>query len=139
MSYPGAQVNDITKLLPNVLRQDMDIDSIVVQLGFNDIMKGRSEQLKLDFKELIDSLLATNKSLIISGLVPSLNRGIEGFSRILSLHNWLCDYCSLMGVTFVDNFDTFWKQNTFYKEDGIQPNHLGSWILSQHYKALLRQ
>jgi hypothetical protein len=44
-----------------------------------------------------------------------------------------------MGVTFFENFDTFWKQNTFYKEDGIHPNHLHSWILSQHYKAALRQ
>ena len=38
MSYPRARVNDITKLLPNVLRQDMDIDSIVVHVGFNDVM-----------------------------------------------------------------------------------------------------
>ena len=44
-----------------------------------------------------------------------------------------------MGVTFVDNFDIFWKQNRFYKEDGIHPNHLCSWIISQHYKAVLRQ
>uniref|UniRef100_A0A4W5JVW4 Uncharacterized protein n=1 Tax=Hucho hucho TaxID=62062 RepID=A0A4W5JVW4_9TELE len=65
-----------------------------------DIMKGSSEQLKLDFKELIDSLLDTNKIPIISGPVTSLNRGIEHFSRILSLHNWLRDYCSSMGVTF---------------------------------------
>ena len=117
----------------------IDIDSIVVHMGFNDIMEGSSEQLKLVFKELIDSLLDTNKRPIISGPVPSLNRGIECFSMILSLHNWLCDYCSSMGVTFVDNFDTFWKQNTFYKEDGIHPNHLGSWMLSQRYKAALRQ
>lgn len=107
MSYPGARVNSITKLLPNVLRQDMDIDSIVVLVGFNYIMKGSSEQFKLDFKVLIDSLPDNNKRPIISGPVPSLNRGIEGFSRILSLHNWLRDYCSSMGVTFVDNFDTF--------------------------------
>ena len=32
MSYPGARVNDITKLLPNVLGQDMEIDSIVVHV-----------------------------------------------------------------------------------------------------------
>jgi lysophospholipase L1-like esterase len=117
----------------------MDINSIVVHVGFNDIMKGSSEQLKLDFKELIDSLLDTNKRPIISGPVSSLNRGIERFSRIIFLHNCLRDYCSSVGVSFVDNFDTFWKQNTFYKEDGIHPNHLGSWILSQHYKATLRQ
>jgi hypothetical protein len=57
MSCPGALVNYITKLLPNVLSQDMEIDCIVVHVGFNDIMKGSSEGLKLDFKELIDSLL----------------------------------------------------------------------------------
>jgi hypothetical protein len=50
MSYPGAREIDITKLLPNVLRRDKDIDSIVVHVGFSDIMKGSSEQLKLDFK-----------------------------------------------------------------------------------------
>ena len=55
MPYPGAQVNYITKLLPNVLRQDMDIDSIVVHVGFKDITKGSSEQLILDIKELIFS------------------------------------------------------------------------------------
>ena len=53
MSYPGAWANDITKLLPNVLRQDMEIDSIVVHVGFNDIMKCSSEQLKLDLQKLI--------------------------------------------------------------------------------------
>ena len=115
MSYPGAWVNDITKLLLNVLHLDMEIDSIVVHAGFNDIMKGSSEWLKLDFKGLIDSLLDINKIPIISVPVPSLNRGIECFNTIISLHNWLRDYCSSMGVTFVDNFDTFWKQNTFIR------------------------
>ena len=43
MSYPEARVNYITKLLPNVLRQDMDTDFIIVHWGFNDIMKGSSE------------------------------------------------------------------------------------------------
>jgi hypothetical protein len=71
--------------------------------------------------------------------MPTLNCANECFSRLLSLHNWLRDYCSSVGVTFLDNFDTFWKQSWFYKEDGIHPNHFGSWILSQHYKAALRQ
>ena len=57
--------NDITKLVLNVLHQDINIDSIVVHMGFNDIMKGSSEQLKLDFKELIDSLLDTTKIHIL--------------------------------------------------------------------------
>ena len=94
----------------------MDIDSIAVHVGFNDIS---SEQLKLDFKELIDSLLDTIKRPIISGPVSSLNRGIEHFSRILSLHNCLRDYCSSVGVTFVD------KTKHIYKEDGDPPKSFG--------------
>jgi hypothetical protein len=110
----------------------MEIDSIVVHVGFNDIMKGCSEWLKLDFKELIDSLLDINKRPIISVSMPSLNRGIECFSTIISLHNWLRDCCSSMGVTFVDNFDTFWKQNTFIRRPKSTQIVKSSWILSQH-------
>ena len=112
---------------------------MVVHVGFKDIMKGSSEQLKMYFKELIGSLLDTHKCPIISVPLPSLNRGIERFSRLSALHNWLPDYYSSVGVTFIDNSDTFWKQSSFYKEDGIQTNHLGSWILSQHYSSALRQ
>jgi hypothetical protein len=55
MLYRGARVNYITKLLLNILCQDMEIDSIIVHVGFNDIMLGSSVKLKLNFKELIDS------------------------------------------------------------------------------------
>ena len=49
----------------NVTVPSAKIDSIVVRVGFNVIIKGSSEQLKLDFKELIDSLLDTNKYLLL--------------------------------------------------------------------------
>jgi hypothetical protein len=41
----------------------------IVHVGFNDIMNGSAE-IKMDFKELIDSLLDTNQIPIISGPVP---------------------------------------------------------------------
>jgi hypothetical protein len=55
----------------------MEINSILVHVGFNGIMMGSYEQLKLDFKKLIDALLNTNKRPIISVPVSSLKRGIE--------------------------------------------------------------
>ena len=125
---------------PEAVRQSPGADTVMVHVGSNDIMKGSSEQPKMDFKELIGSLLDSNKHPIISGPLPSLNCGIERFSRLLSLLNWLLDYCSFLGVTIIDNFDTIWNQSLYSKKDGIHhPNHLGSWILSQHYKAELRQ
>jgi hypothetical protein len=91
-------------------------------------MKGSSEQLKMDVKNKFG--LETNKHPIISGPLPFLNHGNEQFSRLVSLHNWLRDYCSSVGVIFIDNVDTFCKQISYHKEDGIHPNHLGAWILS---------
>jgi hypothetical protein len=95
-------------------------------VGFNDIMNGSAE-IKMDFKELIDSLLDTNQIPIISGR----------FSRILSLHNWLRDYCNTVGVTF-NFFDTFWKLNAFNKEVGSTPIICIPGSL-QHHKAAFRQ
>jgi hypothetical protein len=43
------------------------VEYIVVHVGFNDIMKGSSEQLRLDFKEVIDSLQDTKKIPIWPG------------------------------------------------------------------------
>ena len=94
LCYPGARVQDINKLLPNILNQHQEIEFIIVHVAFNGIMKSSSAQL--DFKELIGSLLDTNKYPIISGPLPSLNCGIEHFSRLSALHNWLRDY---RGVT----------------------------------------
>ena len=46
-----------------MLQQDIDMDFVVVHVGFNYIMKGNSEQLKLDFKELNDCLLDSNNHI----------------------------------------------------------------------------
>jgi hypothetical protein len=56
----------------DILNLYQEIESIIANVGFND-MKGSSEHLKTDFKELIGSLLYTNKSPIISVPLPSLN------------------------------------------------------------------
>ena len=68
-------------------------DAVVVHVGTNVIMMGSSEQLKMDFKELIRSLLDTNKCPITSGPVPSLNHGIEHFIRLLVLARRLLQLC----------------------------------------------
>ena len=92
LCLPRANVQDITTLLPEAVCQSTGADTVMVHLGSNDIMMGSSEQLKMDFKELIGSLLDTNECHIISGPLPSINHDIEQFSRLLALHNCLRDY-----------------------------------------------
>ena len=102
--------------MPQALHQK--IESMKVYVRFNDIMKGSAQQLKMHFKEVIGSLLDTNKRPIISGPLSTLNRGFEHFSRLLALHNWLHDYWSSVAVISIDNFDTFWKQSLFIRRMG---------------------
>ena len=83
------------------------------------------------------ALKDSKKWPIISGPVPSF--GCERFSRLLALHTWLKYFGISVGITFIDNYDTFWKQKILYRNDGVHPNHLGSWTLSTHFKAVLRQ
>ena len=42
------------------MTQSLGADTVIVHVGSKDIIKGSSEQLKMDFKELIGSLLDTN-------------------------------------------------------------------------------
>jgi hypothetical protein len=110
MCYPGARVQDIRSLLPTVLPQMPGADTVVVHVGSNDIRRASSE--------LIFVLKDSKQRPIISGPEPSLGRGCDRFSRLLALHIWLKDYSSSAGVTFIDNFDTFWKQKIPYRNDG---------------------
>jgi hypothetical protein len=114
-------------------------DTVVVHVGSNDIKRASSEHLKVDFKELILALKDSIKRPIISGPVPSLGRGCERFSRLLALYIWLKDNCSSVGVTFIDNFDTFWKQKILYRNDRVHSNNPSSWTLSTHFKAVLKE
>ena len=82
-----------------------------------------SGNLEVYFKELILALKDSKKRPIISGPVPSLDLGCQRFSRLLALHIWLKDDCSSAGFTFIDNFDTFWKQKILYRNDGVHPNY----------------
>jgi hypothetical protein len=96
LCYPGARVQDITKQLLTFLRQMPGAGTVVVHVGSNDIRRASSEHLKIYFKELIFVL-------------PSFH---HWYTSGTSVHIWLKYYCYCIseGVTFIDNFDTFWKQ-----------------------------
>ena len=41
LCFPEAKVQDINRLLPEAVRQSLGADTVVVLLGWNDIMKGQ--------------------------------------------------------------------------------------------------
>ncbi len=63
--------------------------NIVVHVRTNNMADCESEVLKRDFTSLFNLLKDCNKSVFISGVIPTYHRGIGRFSRLLSLNTWL--------------------------------------------------
>lgn len=134
--FPGARVLDINRQIPAVLNKH-EVSTILIHAGTNDIFHRESEILKEDFKILYNTVRSHGKSLVISGPLPRLRRGIECFSRLYALNEWLKVWSASLGISFIDNFDSFWHRPSFYKRDGVHPNSFGSIMLSENITKAL--
>ena len=129
--FPGSTVPVILDKLPTLLRSlPPSIKRVIVHVGSNDTSLRKSELTKTHFLDLLDFLDSCGKSVFISGPIPTVARGAERFSRILSLHTWLQSTCSIRNIKFIDNFNLFWNRSPFFKTDGLHPNRHGSRMLA---------
>ena len=130
---PGATVSTILDKLPDLLSSaPPTVDRVIVHVGTNDTALQHSETTKQDFLELFEFLAFSGKTVFISGPIPTLNRGDNRFSRILSLVTWLKHISSSYNFGFIDNFNLFWTRSTFYRHDGLHPNTLGNRFLTNN-------
>ncbi|KAL7374739.1 hypothetical protein ABVT39_006268 [Epinephelus coioides] len=102
---------------------------IIVHVGINDSSLRHSEVTKSQFRQLLQFLTSTGKSIFISGPLSPHGCGIEEFSRVLQLHTWLQSVCRALSVGFIDHFNLFWNHQSLLKPDGIHPNRLSSYML----------
>ena len=130
-SFPGAKVLDILTLLPTLLKTlPTSIHRVIIHIGSNDTVLRQSELTKRHFTRLFNSLEHYKLSVFISGPIPTYGRGCERFSRVLSLHTWLQSACQAHSIAFVDNFNLFWNRSSFFRPDGLHPNHAGNRMLA---------
>ncbi|CAJ1078495.1 hypothetical protein D4764_12G0010930 [Xyrichtys novacula] len=132
--FPGATVPTLLHKLPELLGSlPSSITRPVLHLGFNDTSSRQSEVTKDYFKKLFKVLTDCGKSVFISGPLPSFDRGMGRFSRLLSLNTWLHSACPC-GFRFIDNFNLFWNRSPFYRADGVHPSRLGSRVLGDNIR-----
>ncbi|CAJ1069696.1 Borealin%2C partial [Xyrichtys novacula] len=136
--FPGATVPVILDKLLNLLPSlPSSVTKIVLHVGSNDMSLKQSETTKRDFNLLFNVLKDTGKTVFISGPIPTLGRGGERFSRILSLHTWLQSTCPTHNFGFIDNFNLFWDRASLFSHDGIHPNRRGSRMLSCNIQYMI--
>ena len=134
----GAMVTDVTTALPGMLdAAPASIEQLVIHVGVNDTSLRHSLRTRDDFLELFNFLNECGKTVFISGPIPTLNRGMERFSRILSLNSWLQSACIDFNFIFIDNFNLFWNRGAFYAKDGLHPSPLGSRVFTDNILHVL--
>ena len=127
--FPYGMVSNINHKLAKIILENPKISQIVVHAGFNDIQREQSELLKRDYTDLLDTLDKIHIKSSISGPIPTVDRGINRFSRLLALNTWLSRVCNERGRDFIDNFNLFWGRKYLFRADGLHPNRLGSKLL----------
>ena len=94
---------------------------MIVHTGTNDVMSREPFKLRSELSSLVDTIQSLGKRCVLSGPLGDLFKSSERFSRILSLHTWMQNYCSATDVDFISNFDYFWNQRDFSNVTGCTP------------------
>lgn len=129
----GGRIIDISKLIPTLLDVHPNVNIVIAHVGTNDVMARNSLKLQRELETLCFTVESLGKRCIMSGPIPFNSTHSERFSRLLSLHNWLKNFCSDAGFDFIANFDIFWTNSHLYKPDGVHPNSRGIQQLTTNF------
>lgn len=138
-SYPGAKIRDIIQFIPALIERYSSAVAVVVHVGTNDISSRcrQSSQLQQDYELLANTIMEHGVDCIFSGLIPTLRRSSEKFSRLYSSDIWLKNFSSACGHGYIDNFNSFWRMDNLFKHDNLHPNNNGVTVLATNISCHL--
>ena len=125
-------VSDISEKILTIAAAHPQSKSLIIHAGANDVLRQKSEILKQDFTELLNKVEHLDTEVLISGPLPTVQRGDERFSRLWMLNKWLKDTCAARAVKFIENFNIFWERWHLFKADGFCLNKSGVRLLSSN-------
>ncbi len=131
--FPGARVLDVSVQVPTILKGDESIGSVVLHAGVNNTKLQQTETLKRDFRSLIETVRSTLPAtmIIVSGPLPTYQRGYERFSRLFALNEWLLTWFKVQKLTI------FWERPRLFRADGLHPSRVGAELLSDNISRTL--
>ena len=101
LTFAYTTVGELVELLPTIPSTHAEDMRIIIHMGAFDILwkKTGSEILKKDFFLLLERLCHYGVNRVsISGTIPTMGKGSELFSQLLSLNTWLSVTCIANGI-----------------------------------------
>ncbi|KAL7373121.1 hypothetical protein ABVT39_027882 [Epinephelus coioides] len=136
-SFSGATVSDLHEKILDIIECHPSAHTVIVHAGVCDIRCRQSIKLHENYKALGTMIDSLGKTCIFSGLIPSLRRSSEFFSRLYSADQWLRHFCTACGYGYISHFDSFWTDSGLYKHDKLHPNSNGVTVLASNISCHL--
>ena len=136
-SFSGAKILDLLVHIPAIIERHPSAHTVIVHVGTNDIRCRQSIKLRDEYELLAVTIESLGKICIFSGLIPTLRRSSEMFSRLYSADQWLSNFCLACGYGYINHFDSFWNRIDLYKHDNLHPNNKGTTVLATNFSCHL--
>ena len=138
--YPGATSVQIDHSLSNFDSKE-NID-IVLHVGGNEIRNktgkfNSSEEILDKYKIMLEKCKSKSRKTVVTGILPRLSENEEWLSRALALNTRIKYICKQTNLEFLDIWDTFYNEKSYFTKKGIHLNNSGtiklSDIMYQHF------
>ena len=115
---------EIKKAIETEVKDDQE--HLVVLASGNDVGELRPSQIKVKYKELIINLKNNRKCMSLAGVIPRKiwSQYLKDQGKILN--NELKQLCQENKVNFIDLWDKFPLNDTYFSRDGIHLNGVGN-------------
>ena len=86
---PGAKVEDITNSVDSFTEGIGENSRIIVQVGTNNVLSSRSEELLEKYRQLIQRLKSKTNNILFTGILPRINAREDFYGKAHSTSNRL--------------------------------------------------
>ena len=128
-SFPGASTKKIVEEVRKIKIENKK-NSIIVHAGSNDLYLrdgkvGQTEEIVKDLEEVVSSVASKTDNGMVVGIFPRLNASYYALSKAIGINDRLEAICKGKGVRFLNFWDKFITNRSFFRGDGVHFNERG--------------
>ena len=128
-SFPGASTKKIGEEVKK-MKVESKKSSIIVHAGSNDLYLrngkvGQTEEIVEELEEVVNSIASKTDNGMLVGIFPRLNASYYALSKAIGINDRIEVICQRKGVRFLNFWDKFITNRSFFRGDGVHFNEKG--------------
>ena len=107
--------------------------AVFVHAGSNDLYLrngkvGQTEEIVKDLEKVVDSIAGKTENGMVVGIFARINVSHYALSKAIGINERIKVICQRKGVRFLNFWDTFIRNRSFFRGDGVHFNEKGKTV-----------